>query len=334
MTASVVIATRNRRALIQRLLTCLAAQDCGAQSYEVIVVDDGSTDGTTDWLKTQTATSIAVVTQGARGQVEAINAGVLASSGDIVLFLDDDVTCDKSLIRLHLEAHERVATAAVFGPTLLAGDSAPGVATEFRRHCAQGLFNQPKQACEKSFHSLGCANTSVRRSVLRAHQPLDPAFPRANDLELGLYARARGVHFVFIPEAVVYETYGKTSGRVLKDDVPLEGAAAVRLVRAYPQFKAGSALNRLFQRSAIARTLTTLAMPFLSVLDPLMNVLCRTAFQCGSVGTVIALRLFGLRMALAFFHGAICEAGSVRNLHALLRETCGAGEFVSKAARS
>ncbi len=47
---SVIVATHNRRPLLERCLTALGSQSASPESFEVIVVVDGSTDGTADWL--------------------------------------------------------------------------------------------------------------------------------------------------------------------------------------------------------------------------------------------------------------------------------------------
>jgi glycosyltransferase involved in cell wall biosynthesis len=91
---SVVVATRDRAAFLPELLEALAAQTMDTSRFEVVVVDDGSTDGTWSALETLAETSTLRL-QGLRlghsvGQGPARNVGLHAARGEIVAFTDDD----------------------------------------------------------------------------------------------------------------------------------------------------------------------------------------------------------------------------------------------------
>ena len=86
---SVVIPTRNRCSLLARALECVQRQR--GVEVEAVVVDDGSEDGTSEYLKRVSGVELAVVRhKRPRGVATARNAGVERASASWVAFLDDD----------------------------------------------------------------------------------------------------------------------------------------------------------------------------------------------------------------------------------------------------
>ncbi len=103
---SVVIPTFNRRAQLERTLVGLAAQTDLEHEVEVIVVSDGSTDGTDDWLRSGAAPlPVSACYQPNSGPAAARNHGVSAARGSLVLFLDDDVVPAPDLVSTHVHHH-------------------------------------------------------------------------------------------------------------------------------------------------------------------------------------------------------------------------------------
>jgi glycosyltransferase involved in cell wall biosynthesis len=88
--ASVIVPARNARLTLPRTLAALAAQEFEAGAYEVIVVDDGSTDDTAAVARSAPG-SVTVVEQPPRGPAAARNLGVEASAGSALAFCDADV---------------------------------------------------------------------------------------------------------------------------------------------------------------------------------------------------------------------------------------------------
>src|SRR5262245_25867711 len=89
---SIVVPTYNRRAGIERFLRALEEQTFPATRFEVVVVDDGSTDGTDAALAAmQTPYRLRVLHQENAGPAAARNAGLREAQGRLIVFLDDDV---------------------------------------------------------------------------------------------------------------------------------------------------------------------------------------------------------------------------------------------------
>ncbi|HCU23455.1 MAG TPA: glycosyl transferase [Deltaproteobacteria bacterium] len=88
MTVAVVIPTYNRLECLREALISVVSQTFAPE--QVIVVDDGSTDGTWEWLQNQTEFPVQALRQARRGPAAARNRGVAASSSRYVAFLDSD----------------------------------------------------------------------------------------------------------------------------------------------------------------------------------------------------------------------------------------------------
>ena len=95
-----IIATRNRRHLLAQTLPTVLGQDYPPQAFEVVLVDDGSVDGTADWARSlNRSCSLEVVRQPGRGPAAARNRGIAVASGELLLFLDDDIACELQLLK-------------------------------------------------------------------------------------------------------------------------------------------------------------------------------------------------------------------------------------------
>ncbi len=120
MNLSVVIPTLDKEPLLRRTLAALAAQDAGSgRTWEVVVVDDGSRDGTAGLLAAAAArpgARLRVVSPGRNvGRARARNLGARAARGRWILFLDDDIVAPPGLLAAHLDA--------AGGPSGVAGPS-------------------------------------------------------------------------------------------------------------------------------------------------------------------------------------------------------------------
>jgi hypothetical protein len=123
VTVSVVVPTYNRVPQLAHVLSALADQTYSRDLYEIVVVSDGSTDGTDDYLRSIAGPYLVVATQSNSGPAAARNHGVALASGSLVVFIDDDVVATPRLLERHVESHRSGGDGlVVIGPMLTPPD--------------------------------------------------------------------------------------------------------------------------------------------------------------------------------------------------------------------
>jgi len=97
---SVVLPTYNRKRILVNCLDSLSKQTYPKKSYEVVIVDDGSTDGTEEVVKKFTKKlNIHYIKQKNKGHSRAKNAGIKLAKGEIIAFIDDDCIAVKDWLK-------------------------------------------------------------------------------------------------------------------------------------------------------------------------------------------------------------------------------------------
>jgi glycosyltransferase involved in cell wall biosynthesis len=200
--ASVCIPTRNRRSSLLQTLQTLDRQSLPFRRFEVIVADDGSTDGTLDELAAlQTGYRLSHVLSGGRGSAAARNVAANASAGDVLVFLDDDQLASPGLLEAHLQAH------TVHGVVLVQGFS-PMVEPLPRRGTSMIYERSLRRTIGAATAASGQGggiwglNISVRRQTWAEIGGYDESLGRNQDLDFGLRVAALRVPFVFEPRAL------------------------------------------------------------------------------------------------------------------------------------
>ena len=293
--ASVVIPTYRRRDALLRLLSALATQTIAPSEFEVIVVVDGSNDGTREAAETlATPYDLHVIAQENRGRAAALNAGIRVARGELVLMLDDDMEPTPEWLAAHLRAHASSDTLAVMGAVPVAmRDTMPvpaeWVGGRFNRHLAR-LAGSGAPLTLRDFYG---GNLSVRRDVLARIRGFDEEFTRYGneDLELSLRLTEAGVRIVYEPTAIAFQTYDKDFPGLATDTVS-KGRTAVLLARKHPdvrrQLKLGGAERAPIVRRLIVGSLL-LATRFLpSVRARVVGIMT----TLGHRNRALALRLY------------------------------------------
>ncbi|HLX06893.1 MAG TPA: glycosyltransferase family A protein [Thermoanaerobaculia bacterium] len=206
---TVVIPTHNRLEVLTEVLSALVRQE-GAPPFEVVVVDDGSTDGTAEWLRHRSFDlALRVFSQENRGPAAARNTGVAVAAGRLVAFLGDDTVPAVGWLAAHRAAHRRHGDdprLAVIGYT---GWHRRMRLTAFLRYINEhglqfgyALIRDPEDVPFNFFYT---SNLSLPRDLLLA-EPFDLRFPYAawEDIELAYrLKKTRGLHMIYEPSATV-----------------------------------------------------------------------------------------------------------------------------------
>jgi GT2 family glycosyltransferase len=205
-TVSVVMPTYNRLDQLRAALASLAAQQGLDDPVETIVVSDGCTDGTDDYLSSPAVPlPVVALTQANAGPAAARNRGIDVARGELVLFVDDDTVADPNLVAAHLRRHECPDDdLVVIGPMLTPDGYAisPWVRWEQDMLTKQydAMRNGVYGATARQFYT---GNASVARRHLVDAGGFDTTFRRAEDVELAYRLADRGLRFAFEPDAVV-----------------------------------------------------------------------------------------------------------------------------------
>jgi GT2 family glycosyltransferase len=200
---SVVTPTHRRPDSLLGVLDGLAAQDCPAGTFEVVLVFDGPDEATALRVRERAYPfELRVHQQERRGPAGARNAGLSLARGSHVLFLDDDVIPDHHLVAAHREAHGDASDLVVIGPLLAPPDrrAAPWTRWEWSTLAEQyrAMTAGEWQATPRQFYT---GNASVRRAHIVAVDGFDEDFRRGEDVELAWRLHRLGLRFVFRPEA-------------------------------------------------------------------------------------------------------------------------------------
>jgi glycosyltransferase involved in cell wall biosynthesis/peptidoglycan/xylan/chitin deacetylase (PgdA/CDA1 family) len=308
---SVVIPTHNRVASLQRTLAFIFQQELAAGSFEVVVVDDGSTDGTFEWLQTvNPRCGWKVLHTPNGGPAAARNRGIEASSGEIVLFMDDDISCPPGLLSAHLEGHRKqAAPSVVYGPLRLEGDSSA------LSHSAREFLDLHRENSEAADSALRQAyvgpNRSVRRHLLKEYGGFDELFRFvAEDRELGVRLWAEGVPFVSCPVAAATHHYDCSSSEFLEHIAGAQGDAEVTICRNHPGYRRYSSLAKVGRRSWKDKIYAAAARgPF----DPAIALVEKVGESVAGLHALGA-RAFELRQLGRFMLGAATKCGSWESL--------------------
>ena len=219
---SVIIPTHNRRVSVLATLDSLAVVVPADVAIEVIVVDDGSDDGSAEAVASWSGSSpVTVLTQPNRGAAATRNRGAARARADYLLFLDDDMRAAPGLIEAHLDARDAGADVVVGRLTL--DPSSPDTlmsrnVDRWSHETTTRLGAAPRMLDPDD---IVAGHLGVRRSVFEKIGGFAESFTQDGrygneDLDLGRRLIASGAAVWFVPEASTAQYYCVTADQHLR----------------------------------------------------------------------------------------------------------------------
>jgi len=232
MRATIQLCTFNRAGLLERVLDACFEQTAPSDSYEVVLVNDGSTDETPAVIERaqQRATCrFVVLNQPNSGLAKGRNNGIAHASGERIIFIDDDVLPLPNFVEEHLRSHDAHPLAIVRGAAINVesfGDLPPPVYT-LRNYSGNFFWT---------------TNVSVPLATIRAIGGFNETFAEYGweDIDVGLRLRFGGVRAVFNKNALVFNYKPRPTAIQIPKMIrqaQAQARTAVQLAKLHPHWR-------------------------------------------------------------------------------------------------
>lgn len=298
---SIVLAARDESAHLREKLEGLLALDYPADRREIIVVSDGSTDGT-DEIATAFADRGVLLERNERpsGKPTAINRGVARATGDLIVFCDARQRVDRGALRALVRRFADHDVGAVSGELHMPGERGPGVYWRYE------AFIRAHESKLDSLVGATGALYAIRRKLFRRL----PADSLVDDMFTPLQIALRGYRVVFEPGAELHDVEASPANEFARKARTLAGN--FQLLLHLPQVL-HPLRNRLF---------------FQLVSHKLMRLVCPFALVGLFVSNVILVVTFAPGWPLY-----VCTLGAQLVAYGLALHGARAGERAGKLAR-
>ena len=228
--ASVIIPTYNRSDILERVLCRITDQSYPCDRFEVVVVDDGSTDNTGSMVASfESSVQLRYLRQEHRGPAAARNYGVREARGGVIIFLDSDIQVNRDFVAEHMKVHSN--RRGLVGRGLV-------INTENQ----DNPFVEKKKLTDMSTAFFATGNVSVRKEYLVEVGLFDEDFREYGweDLELGVRLKKLGLAVISVSGAIGYHYQRKPRTGDLSEICSKErmrGRTAVLFYRKHPTFE-------------------------------------------------------------------------------------------------
>jgi len=238
MFVNVIIPTYNRKELLRRTLASLAQQTFPADRFEVIVVDDGSSDGTEALARNTFPFSLRYLRKTNQGATAARNRGAKHSKGEYLVFVDDDIVLEPITLAALVNELSLCQRTIILGTLRLPAQlKAKSPFASIGQHDVAGQHDGgyvPFQECQTGLLAI------KRADFVSLGMFQDPAggWPNWDDVDFGYRAHPQGFRFIRCKDAVgEHWDYALTSLRIACQRWWRASKSAVRLFHKYPEIQ-------------------------------------------------------------------------------------------------
>ena len=230
--ATIQLCTYNRAALLERVLEACFEQSAPSDRYEVVLVNDGSSDDTPSVIaraESRATCAFTVINQKNAGLARGRNAGIAAAQGERIILIDDDVLPTPHFVAEHLAEHDRHPRDVIRGAVINTEsfDELPPPVYSIKNYSGNFFWT---------------SNVSVPLPTLREIGGFNETFSEYGweDIDVGLRLRARGLKSILNPKAIAfhYKPRPRTSNvEGMMRQARAQARTAVQLAKIHPQWR-------------------------------------------------------------------------------------------------
>ena len=233
MRATIQLCTYNRAHLLGRVLEACFEQTVDPADYEVVLVNDGSTDDTAAVIaqaKERATCAFTVIEQPNSGLARGRNAGIAAAAGERIILIDDDILPVPRFVEEHLKTHTAHPQDVIRGAVINTEsfDALPPPVYSLKNYSGNFFWT---------------SNVSVPLATLREIGGFNESFSEYGweDIDVGLRLRARGLKSILNPKALVFHWKPRPRGRNVEGMIRqarAQARTAVQLAKLHPNWRA------------------------------------------------------------------------------------------------
>jgi len=231
--ASIIVATHNRPEKLSETLINLTRQSVDTREFEIIVVDDGSEPPVQ--LSDEAPANLRLLRLSNVERSAARNAGAQSATGELLIFVDDDITVQPDFVNKHVAAQREWPGALQVGAIRLPEDASSTSFGRFRQQLedtgiplARGLTSMP--------NFCAAANMAISKARFEELGGFDVTLSSSEDQDFALRHTSSGGRIAFVPEARVVHRDGALDIQSYCKRAEWGAANMLPFVERYPDF--------------------------------------------------------------------------------------------------
>jgi cellulose synthase/poly-beta-1,6-N-acetylglucosamine synthase-like glycosyltransferase len=287
----------NSALTIEECIKSLLNIEYPKDKYEIIIVDNNSTDTTVEIVKKY---PVKLLHEGKQSSYAARNLGIKNAKGEIVAFTDADCIVNKDWLKQLVKNLEDETTAGVGGEII-----AYNPKTIVERYSVEGDILSQKSFFESEFVNLkmpfiATANSAYKKEILNEIGLFDDSFTSGGDVDLSWRITFKGYRIVYEPKAIVYHRHRTTLYGLFKQFFRY-GEGHAKLFKKH---------NAMFSKKYVIAILGYLSIPYNLILRLPWRILTSYQYSGKERQLYIATPIFNALKLLAFKLGGVC--GSIK----------------------